>query len=142
MSTNNASFLWWVTVAWLLISFHGAMLTLMRLLDGLADRHWLRERDINGARSIMANVGIRSAGARLWLFGTFFVIGVNALLGPDAPAPALRAVLTSGLLILALIVQAVVAQLDARDSTRLMTMLQIARAVEAERTSGPDNPPV
>ena len=124
---NHSSLAFWITVAWLLVSFHGAMLTLTRFRDGVADRRWLAKMNINGPRTIMATGGIRAAGARLWLFSAFFLIGINALVGPTAPALTVRMLVATVLL--------VPAQLDARDSMRLMTMLQIARAV---KTGDPD----
>jgi hypothetical protein len=132
---NHSSLAFWITVAWLLVSFHGAMLTLTRFRDGVADRRWLAKMNINGPRTIMATGGIRAAGARLWLFSAFFLIGINALVGPTAPALTVRMLVATVLLVLTLVGQAVAAQLDARDSMRLMTMLQIARAV---KTGDPD----
>lgn len=132
---NHSSLIFWITLAWLLVSFHGAMLTLTRFRDGVADRRWLEKMNINGPRTIMANGGIRAAGARLWLFSAFFLIGVNALIGETAPALTVRMLIATALLVLTLVAQAVAAQLDARDSARLMTMLQIARAA---KTGDPD----
>jgi hypothetical protein len=132
---NHDSLIFWITIAWLLVSFHGAMLTLTRFRDGLDDRRWLQKMNINGPRTIMANGGIRAAGARLWLFCAFFCFGINAMVGETAPIPTARTVIASVLLVLTLIAQAVAAQLDARDSARLMVMLQVARAV---KTGDPD----
>ena len=42
----------------------------------------------------------------------------------------MRTVIVSGLVVLTLVGQVIAAQLDTRDSARLMTMLQIARAVK------------
>lgn len=127
---NHSSLIFWITIAWLLVSFHGAILTFTRFRDGLADRRWLEKMNINGPRTIMANGGIRAAGARLWLFAAFFFFGVNAMIGETAPAESVRTIIATALLVLTLVVQAVAAQLDARDSMRLMVMLQIARATQ------------
>lgn len=136
---DHSTVIFWVTLAWLLVTFHGIMLTRKRYRSGIKDRRWLAAKDINGPRTIMADGGIRAATARLCLFAAFFLIGINTLIGETAPALPARELVSTILLVLVLISQVVAAELDERDSERLMTTLQIANALkEAHQQTEPD----
>lgn len=131
--TDHSSLAFWLVVAWLLVAGHGAIITAIRLHDAYLDRRWLHDHDLNGPKSISADAGIRAAQARLIMFVAFVVVAVNALVGPTAPGERLRQLLDFLLFVLTLVAQAWAAQLDDRDSKRLMTMLQVERA-KAEAT--------
>lgn len=119
----------WVTMGWILLSFHGLVLTAIALRDGVADYRWLHRNDLNGPRTIIAVAAVRNTAARFILFLAFFVIGINAIIGDTAPAVTGRAIVASALLVLTLLVKVVATHLDARDQVRLLTMLKIDRAV-------------
>ena len=136
---SPATFEFWALLGWLLLSFHGTVLTAIAARDAWQDRVWLLGKRLNGSRIVVANAALRNTTARLTLFLSFFIVGLDAFLPRSAagtPMSALRGGVDAGLIVLALVALAIVAELDGRDRYKLLIALQAdVKAVgTAERT--------
>lgn len=132
--TDHLSVAFWLTIGWLMVTGIGGVWSFVGLYDALKDKRWLHNEDLNGPRTVIVNAGIRSAAVRELLFFTFFVIGINSVLGSTVGAMNVRELILIVLIVCTLLVTAFAAFLDVRDSTRLLVMLKIAQAIAHERT--------
>ena len=124
---NPTSLLWWITLLWLLTAFHGGVRSTTAAYDAWRDRVLLKQSGRNGVSKIVVVAQLRNTLARLLFFLAFFVVGLNAFIGPDVTRSLLHAIrtgVTTGLIVLTLGAMAYVAERDVRDRVRSLTLLQ------------------
>ena len=127
MMPTPESIQFWLILAWLLTAFHGGVRSATAAYDAWRDRALLKQSGRNGVSKIVVLAQLRNTAARLLFFVAFFVVGLNAFVGPATPGTLLHAVrtgVTTGLIVLTLAAMAYVAERDARDRTRSLMLLQ------------------